>query len=211
MFYWLKYYIKWFLIPLGILTILFLIHYLIVINYFENLYQYHSVEVRERVINQEKSKFYISLIGNSILFLLQFFGTLLLFNLTFLLYELKFKFSELFKYISLCSLSLLIIYLALPLLLITNYEIYTFDYLYDFENYFNFSKLTDINTHRVYKNFLENFSVTQLIFMFTLIVCLRKITQKSFIENLKLVGITYSIGFTLWVLFAFLMDFNFFY
>lgn len=211
MFYWFKYYLKWFLIPLGILAILFLIHYFIVINYFENLYQYHSVEVRDRIINQEKNKFYISLIGNSVLFLLQFFGTLLLFNIALLLYGIKFKFFELFKQVSLSSLVLLAIYLVLPLLLVLNYEVYTFDYLYDFEYYFNLSKLTNNDIHKVYKNFLENFSVTQLIFLFTLIISLRKITQKNFTENFKLVGITYSIGFIMWIVFAFLMDFNFFY
>jgi hypothetical protein len=143
--------------------------------------------------------------------MLQFFGILLLFNITFLLSNIKFKFSELFKKVSLSSLALLIIYLVLPLMLVFNYKVYTFDSLYDFEYYFNLSKLADVDTHKVYKNFLENFSVTQLIFLFTLIVLLRKITQKSFVENLKLVGIAYSIGFVTWILFAFLMDFNFFY
>jgi hypothetical protein len=50
MFYWIRYYLKWCLFPIGILSILFLLHYFLVINYFENLYQYHSVEVRERKI-----------------------------------------------------------------------------------------------------------------------------------------------------------------
>ncbi|MGZ0015433.1 hypothetical protein [Yeosuana sp. AK3] len=64
--FWTK--VDWTLsLPFLVFAIAFIVHYYMVINFYENLYQYHSQEIREKIINDEKQIFNLNLLGNSLL------------------------------------------------------------------------------------------------------------------------------------------------
>ena len=197
------------LLPFIIFVVAFVIHYYMVINFYENLYQYHSQEVRNKIINAEKEVFRINLIGNSLLFIFVIIGTILSFNIGFLFFNYQFKFKEISTVVLKSAIIISLVYLVLPIIMFFSTSIYTFNELYNIETSFTLSQFLSDFSPVWLRNLLESFSITQVVYVALLIVGIKKIMnwdyKKSAINVIKI----YGAGFLLWHSFALIMDVNF--
>lgn len=207
------YFVKWdwtLLLPFLIFALAFVVHYVMVISYYEDLYQYHSINVKESIINSQKAVFEINLIGNSILFFGLIVGVLLVFNIGLLFYNYAFSFKELCALILKCSIWIALVYLILPLILYLKTNVYSFQELYTIESSFTLSKITTDFSPTWFKNVMENFSISQLVFIILLIIGFRKMMNWTYKKASFNVLRIYAVGFLMWNCFTVIMDMNFY-
>lgn len=197
------------LLPFVIFVAAFVIHYYMVINFYENLYQYHDENVRAEIINDEKQVYNMNLIGNSILFAFVIIGTILSLNIGFLLFNYEFKFKDICVVVLKSSIIIALIYLLLPIIMAVETDIYSFEELYKIEFRYTLSRyLTDFSPIWL-RNFLESFSITQVVYISLLTIGIKYIFNWNYKKSVLNVIKIYGVGFLLWHCFALIMDVNF--
>lgn len=197
------------LLPFIIFATAFAIHYYMVINFYENLYQYHSQEIRDEIINTEKQVFNVNLIGNSLLLIFVIIGTILSLNIGFLFFNYQFKFKEICTVVLKSSIIIALVYLALPIIMFFSTSIYTFNELYNIETSFTLSQFLSDFPPIWLRNLLESFSITQLIYVLLLSVGIKYVMNWNLKKSVLNVIKIYGVGFLLWHSFALIMDVNF--
>lgn len=197
------------LLPFIIFVIAFVIHYFMVINFYENLYQYHSQDVRNEIINVEKQVFNVNLIGNSLLFIFVIIGTILSLNIGFLFFNYQFKFKDICIVVLKSSIIIAIIYLILPIIMVLETNVYSFEELYKIEFRYTLSKyLTDFSPIWL-RNLLESFSIIQVLYVLLLTIGIKYVMNWNYKKSVLNVIRIYGVGFLLWHGFALIMDVNF--
>lgn len=197
------------LLPFIIFATAFAIHYYMIVNFYESLYQHHSEEVRNNVINSEKQVFNASLIGNTLLFLLVIIGTILSLNIGFLFFNYRFKFREICTVVLKSSVIIALIYLILPLIMFFQTEVYSFERLYKIETSYTLARYLEDFSPVWLINLLESFSITQVVYILLLTIGIKYIMKWNYKKSAMNVVKIYGLGFCLWHSFALIMDVNF--
>jgi hypothetical protein len=196
-------------LPFLVFVASFTFHYYLVINFIENLYQYSTQEVRDKMINDEKLIFNINLIGNSLLFLFIIIGTILTLNIGFIFFGYEFKFKEVCTVVIKSSIIIAMVYFILPILMYFETEIYTFESLYKIEVKYTLAKnLPDFSPIWL-SNLLESFSICQIVYVALLIVGIKNVMKWNYKKSILNIIKIYGIGFLIWHSFALIMDVNF--
>jgi len=197
------------LLPFVIFVAAFVIHYFMVINFYENLYQYHDENVRTEIINAEKQVYNVNLIGNSLLFLFVIIGSILSLNIGFLFFNYQFKFKEICTIVLKSSIIIALIYLILPIIMAVETNVYSFEELYKIEFRFTLSRyLTDFSPIWL-RNLLESFSIAQIVYILLLTIGIKYSMNWNYKKSVLNVIKIYGVGFLLWHGFALIMDVNF--
>lgn len=197
------------LLPFVMFVTAFVIHYYMVINFYENLYQYHSQEIRNEIINAEKQVYNVNLVGNSLLFLFVVIGTILSLNIGFLFFNYQFKFKEICIVVLKSSVVIALIYLILPIIMAIETNVYSFEELYKIEFRYTLSTfLTDFSPIWLI-NLLESFSITQVVYILLLTIGIKYVMNWNYKKSVLNVIKIYGVGFLIWHGFALIMDVNF--
>ena len=168
------------LLPFAIFVTAFVIHYYMVIHFYENLYQYHDENVRNEIINAEKQVYNVNLVGNSLLFLFVVISTILSLNIGFLFFNYQFKFKEICTVVLKSSIIIALIYLILPIVMLIETNVYSFEELYKIEFRYTLSRyLTDFSPIWT-RNFLESFSIIQIVYISLLTIGIKYVMNWNY-------------------------------
>lgn len=180
-----------------------------VINFYENLYQYHDENVKAEIINAEKQVYNVNLIGNSLLFIFVIIGTILSLNIGFLFFNYQFKFKGICTVVLKSSIVIALIYLILPIIISFETNIYSFEELYKIEFRYTLSRYLKDFSPIWLRNLLESFSITQVIYISLLTIGIKYVMNWNYKKSVLNVIKIYGVGFLIWHGFALIMDVNF--
>jgi hypothetical protein len=196
-------------LPFIIFSCAFILHYHLVINFFEEVYHNHPDQIKDEIINIEKEIFFVNLTGNGLLLILTIIGSIISLNIGFIFFDFKFKFKELCYVVIKSSVVLVSIYLLLPIILIFQTNIYSFEDLYKIETNLSMAVFLSEFAPAWLRNQLEFISISQLFYVIVLVLGIKQImdwnSKKATINVLQI----YGTGFLIWNLFVLIMDVNF--
>lgn len=195
---------------LVLVVAVFGLQYYLTTSYIDEVFQYTSVEAKNKVMNNELESFKIYLIENFIFLFLQSLGMFLCLNIGFLYFKIK---VSLKKTLNLMVLSFVAVIInQLLLIVIVKWSNWTMvlssiksaSKRLNLGNYINIEK-----TIPWIKLSLTSINLEQILVLILLTVGIHKIIKLSFKRAFSITIRTYGLGILLWFVFAMVMEMNF--
>ena len=193
-----------------LLLAVFIFQYYFIIDYFNEIFQYTTEEIKNIAINDEINKFQFYLLEMFVFLLLQSIGMFLCLNIGLLYLNIKFNKNELIRLIIISFCSIIFSETLIMLIIKLNNDVYTVaSVTYTSEKFNLISYLNLDNIFPWIKLSLSSININQFLVFIFLGIGMHKILKVNYVKAFLITIKTYGLGFLLWFVFAMVMEMNF--